>query len=141
MTTVWGAPRRAYELARNQAAGDRRAQDEVWRKLTSREQGEVVIALGAQARCAARAARTDHGVPIAIPAGIWDRMTCAEIRTFAINAWDGVRSARVPQDPCERCLRTAAEILVELHLAALAAVGMPRSMMAEVCARAAADAR
>jgi len=141
LTTVWGAPRRAYELARDLAAGDRAAQDALWIGLTTQDQADVVIAMGAQARCAARFARTDHGVPVAIPAGTWDRITCSDIRAFTIDAWGGVRCARVPPDPCEYCLRTAAEVLAELHLTALAAIGVPRSMLAEVCARAAAGAR
>jgi hypothetical protein len=141
LAIFWGAPRRAYELARNLAAGDHEAQDELWKGLTSHEQADVVIALGAQARYAARTARMDHGTAIVIPAPVWERITCPGVRAFAIDAWGGARSARVPDDPCDYCLRIAAEVLADLHLAALAAIGVPRSMLAEVCARAAADAR
>ena len=141
MANVWWAPRRAYELAANIATGDRKAQDELWKGLSSEDQADVVIALGAQARYAARTARTDHGIPVAVAAGTWDRITCSDIRGFTIDAWDGVRCARVPPSLCEHCLRMAAEVLAGLHLAALAAIGVPRSMLAQVCARAAADAR
>lgn len=141
LTSVWEAPRRAYELAQNLAAGDRAALDELWKGLTSQDQADVVIALGAQARYAARAVRIDHGTSVAIPGGIWDRITCSGIREFAIDSWGGVRCARVPSALCEHCLRAAADLLAELHLAALAASGVPRSMLVEVCARAAAESR
>lgn len=141
MAIVWGAPRRAYELARDVAAGDRTAQDGLWKALASQDQADIVLALGAQARYAARSARTVHGVPILVSAGTWNRIACADIRAFTIDAWVGSRPALVPDDPCEDCLRAAAEVLAELHLTALAAMGIPRSMLAEVCARAAANAR
>lgn len=142
MTTGWGAPRHAYTLTGNLAAGDRQAYELAWNSLGSNDRAEVVIALGAQARLAAHLARTSEATPFCVPAGHWDRITCADIRAFAVDAWQGMKAARVPRPPCEYCLRTAAETLADLQLTALAtATGLSPAMLADMCGRAATSAR
>lgn len=140
MTTGWGAPFRAYELAQDIAAGDREAQEVLWEGLGSRDRADVVLALGAQARLAARLARMEGGAALPVPPGIWDRVTCDHVREFAIDAWLGMRVARVPRHLCDDCLWAAAEALAEYHLTALSAIGIPRALHAELCAMAAARA-
>lgn len=140
MTTGWGAPLRAYELAQIIASGDREAQEVLWKELDSRDRADVVLALGAQARLAARLAQTADGAALPIPQGIWDRVRCDQVREFAIEAWSGVRAVRVPRRLCGSCLRAAAEVLVEFHLTALTAIGIPRARLAQTCAGAAAGA-
>lgn len=138
MTTGWGAPRHAYKLTENLAAGDREAYELAWKRLGSNDRADVVIALGAQARLAAHLARTSQAAPFCVPAGQWDRITCDHIRAFAVDAWQGMSAARVPRQPCEYCLRIAAETLADLHLAALAAAtGLSRTTLADICGRAA----
>lgn len=140
MTTVWGAPRRAYELARHLAADDRDALEGLWKGLAIGDRADVVIALGAQARFVTRTARMADGTPVPVPADLWDWITCREVREFTMDAWTGRKVPRVPPNPCGYCLRVAAEALAELHLVALTAVGVPRERLAEICARAAARA-
>jgi len=141
LTTVWGAPRHAYKLTENLASGHRAAYELFWEGLASDERADVVLALGAQARLAALVARTNQATDFSVPEGHWDRIPCAHIRAFAVDAWLGAKAARVPRQPCEYCLRTAAEALAELHLIALAAAGLPRATLADVCGRAARWAR
>jgi hypothetical protein len=140
LTTVWGAPRRAYELACHLAAGDRDSVEKLWKDLGSGDRADVVIALGAQARFVTRTARMADGTPVPVPADLWDWITCDDVREFTVDAWTGTKVARVPSNPCGYCLRVAAEALAELHLVALTAVGVPRARLAEICARAAARA-
>lgn len=138
MTTGWGAPRHAYKLTENLAAGDREAYQLAWEGLESNDRADVVLALGAQARLAAHLARMSQATPFCVPAGHWDRITCPDIRAFAIDAWQGMKAARVPRPSCEHCLRMAAEALADLHLSALAAAtGLPPAMLADMCGRAA----
>jgi hypothetical protein len=141
LTTVWGAPRHAYTLTENLAAGDREAYEFVWRSLGSTSRADVVIVLGAQARLAALLAQTCQGTPFRVPAGHWDRIACPHMRAFAIDAWAGTKAARLPRHPCEYCLRVAAEALAELHLTALAAAGLPRARLADICGQDASWAR
>lgn len=138
MTTVWGAPRRAYEFAGHLAADDRDAVERLWKELVSRDRADIVIALGAQARFVTRTARMADGTPVHVPADLWDCITCPDVREFTMDAWTGKKVARVPRNPCAYCLRVAAEALAELHLVALTAVGVPPARLAEICARAAA---
>lgn len=140
MTTVWGAPRHAYELARHLAADDHDALEVLWKDLASSDRADVVIALGAQARFVTRTARMADGTPVPVSADLWDWITCREVREFTKDAWTGRKIARVPPNPCGYCLRVAAEALAELHLVALTAVGVPPERLAEICARAAARA-
>jgi hypothetical protein len=140
LTTVWGAPRRAYELARDLAAGDRDAVEGLWKGMGSSDRADLVIALGAQARFVTRTARMADGTPVPMPADLWDWITCPEVREFTVDAWSGRKIARMPPNPCGYCLRVAAEALAELHLVALTAVGVPPERLAEICARAAARA-
>ena len=142
MTTGWGAPRHAYKLTENLPAGDGEAYELAWKRLGSNDRADVVIALGAQARLAAHLARTSQATPFCVPADHWDRITCAHIRAFAVDAWEGMRAADVPGYPCEYCLRIAAEALADLHLAAMAAAtGLSRAALADMCGRAATCAR
>lgn len=97
MTTGWGAPRHAYELTENLAVGDREAYELAWKRLESNDRADVVIALGAHARLAPNLARTSQATSFSVPAGQCDRITCAHIRAFAVEAWKGMRAARVPR--------------------------------------------
>jgi hypothetical protein len=45
LTTVWGAPRHAYKLTENLAAGDREAYGLAWDGLGGNDRADVVIAL------------------------------------------------------------------------------------------------
>lgn len=141
MTTAWGAPRHAYSLAEYLAAGDGEAYERLWESLGSAGRADVVIVLGAQTRLAALLAEASQGTPFRAPAHHWDRITCAPMRAFAVNAWTGMKAAGVPRRPCTHCLRTAAEALAELHLIALAAAGLPSENLANICGQAAACAR
>lgn len=140
LTTSWGAPLRAYALAQNIATGDRQTQEMLWKGLGTQDRADVVIALGAQARLAARLARMADGAALPVPQGIWDRIICDHVREFAIEAWLGMRAVRIPRHPCGDCLRAAAEALAEFHLTALTAIGSPRALLAERCAMAVARA-
>lgn len=137
MTTGWGAPFRAYELAQNIAADNREAQEVFWKGLGCRDRADVVLALGAQARLAARLAWTRDAMALCVPRDIWDGVTCDLVRKFAIEALSGMRAVRVPPNPCADCLRAAAEALAKFHLTALTAIGIPRALQAEMCAKAA----
>jgi len=129
MTTGWGAPRDAYELARDMAAGDSAAEELLWKRLGARQREGLILALGAQARLAAAIART-AGTPCPglddLP---WDSIACAEVRAFARAAYASPRPVP-PRSPCGRCLRLAAGMLAGLHLAAVLASGIPAETLA-----------
>jgi hypothetical protein len=140
LTTVWGAPRRAYEFAGHLAADDHDAVEKLWKDLASSDRADIVIALGAQARFVTRTARMADGTAVPVPTDLWDWITCPDVREFTMDAWTGTKVARAPRNPCAYCLRVAAEALAGLHLVALTAVGVPSARLAEICARAAARA-
>jgi hypothetical protein len=135
MTTMWGAPRAAYLLALAMALEDEQGQNELWEKV-SRTGGEtdLLIALGAQARLMARTAATANGKPFDVPDAAWERIACRDVRDFAMAAYTG-GELHTPCLSCARCLRIAAEMLAGVHLAAIDAAGIPRTWLAEVCAR------
>jgi len=135
MTTVWGAPRAAYLLALAIAREDDQGRSELW-ETVSRAGGEtdLVIALGAQARLMSRAAATATGKPFDVPDAVWKRIPCPDVRDYSMAAYAGGELG-TPSFSCARCLRIAAETLAGLHLAAMDAAGIPRTWLAEVCAR------
>lgn len=148
MTTGWGAPVHAHELAKNiatddhkaRATDDHKAQEVLWNGLSSADRADVVIALGAQARLAGLLARTADGMALSAPQSIWERVTCDYVREFAIEAWSGLGAVRVPRHLCGECLWAAAEALADYHLTALTAIGIPHTSLAQTCAMVAARA-
>jgi hypothetical protein len=135
MTTGWGAPRAGYQLALAIALADDVGLDEIWETLVA-DGGEIdlLMALGAQARLMARTAATTTGKPFKVADEAWERITCADVRDFALAAYTG-GTARIPASTCPSCLRMAAELLAELQLAAMDAAGLPREWLAELIAR------
>lgn len=138
MTTGWGASVRANELAKDIATDDHETQEALWNGLSTPERADVVIALGAQARLGGLLARTADGMPLSAPQDIWARVTCDDVREFAIEAWSGVGAIRVPRHLCDDCLWAAAQALADYHRTALTAIGIPRTSLAQTCARVAA---
>lgn len=124
MTTVWGAPLVAYQLAGEIAAGKRDEAGRVWESLTIREKTDVVTALGAQAR---HAKRFFGGAPpeyadLQLPDGA---PGCARQCAEAAYLGHGC-----PAEACGRCLTATARMLIDLEIRIGTARGYPLAYLA-----------
>lgn len=134
------APRRAYELARDIARNPAARENDLLHGLSARDIADIVMILGAQTRQAALQGRFSalRDLP---PAPVWDdAVTCSGVRAFAVRAFECLPN-RLPPVMCPNCLYTAAGILARLHLATLAAAGIPQEKIIEMLIRAADRAR
>jgi hypothetical protein len=131
MTTDWEAPRAGYLLTLAVASGD---EDKFWSTVSPGGEADLVIALGAQARLMARTATTATGKPFDVPAAGWESITCPDVRSFAMATYAGEELGEQSLSST-RCLREAAVALASVQLAAMDAAGLPRTWLADVCAR------
>jgi hypothetical protein len=99
----------------------------LWRELDDHAQGEVISALGAQARLAV----TEAGVPLQIDfTGLADPR-CPEALTAARSAYEGTDPWQPPA--CPHCRELVASTLAEIQLKAGVAAGMPASYVDLLC--------
>lgn len=114
-TAAWEAPRRAWVLARDTAAGCGPA---AMKDIPPHERAEVIIALGAQVVSFLREAALPAPDPVR-----WEiDVPCARVRQLAAAAMAG-RTVRVPAQMCGACTLAALSRLTGLLLEAMSAAG------------------
>ena len=126
-TTRWEAPRIGYLLTSAMAGRRYDEASATWRALDEPAQGDVIIALAAQARLAVREA----GIPLKIDfTGLADT-SCSEARPAAEAAYLGTGPWQPPQ--CPHCRELVASALAEIQLQAAVACGMPPPYVDLIC--------
>lgn len=147
-TQTWMAPRAAYLLTA--AMADNSEHDEViaatdsmrheWSGYSEDQQGEILIALGAQTRFSLRMLRDKLSVQIEMDWGEVARLVCAQALALAHELVTSEEGPWVMPE-CAHCREVIGNGLCAVQIQAYRMLGFSPARVAEICRQSAEDAR